>query len=122
MTIRGLLKAVMISSAIIVAIMVLWCSLARCGEADEANTYVLEDFNLRHAEQALAVTGHQVRCFDGVALGTHTHRMAGTALIILRGRDQRGDWYCYTLQAEEGAIKKIKVYPLKRPPAAWKGD
>ncbi len=91
------------------------------GYCQEPNTYILEDYNLRHAEEVLAVAGHQVRCFDGRAVGTLAQRKAGTALIAIRGRDSRGEWFLYVLQAEEGAIKRIKIYPLQRPPAEWKG-
>jgi len=89
---------------------------------EEANTYILQDYNLRSAEEVLAVAGHQVKCFDGRAVGKQEQRLQGTALILVRGRDLKGVWALYVLQAEQGAIKKIKVYPLPRPPADWKGE
>jgi hypothetical protein len=107
---------------LILAIAGLMALLRGLARGEEPNTYILQDYNLRSAEDVLAVAGHQVRCFDGRAVGTAAQRQNGTALIAVRGRDLRGKWFIYILQAEEGAIKKIKVYPLPRPPADWKGE
>ena len=107
---------------LILAIAGLMALLRGLARGEEPNTYILQDYNLRSAEEVLAMAGHQVRCFDGRAVGKTAQRLQGTALILIRARDIKGAWALYVLQAEEGAIKKIKVYPLPRPPADWKGE
>ena len=115
------MRRILQAAIIILAIAGLVTVLRGLARGEEPNAYVLQDKNLRSAEEVLAVAGQQVRCFDGRALGTAAQRKAGTSLIAVRGRDLRGEWFIYILQAEEGTIKRIKVYPLPRPPAEWKG-
>lgn len=115
-----MIKVALLILAIIAGLILLGAALAKCAQED---CLVMEAHNLRVAENVLELLGHQIKAYDGVAIGPEEKRAQGTALVILRGHNPQGQWFCFALECDQGAIKApVKVYPLKRPPVGWKGD
>jgi hypothetical protein len=87
--------------------------LAHCQEPPYP--LAMKDHNLRAAELMLSQAGHEVKAFDGKTVATDKQRQEGTAFIFIRGYNPEGKWFCYAVEAEEGNIKRIKLYPIKNP-------
>jgi hypothetical protein len=87
--------------------------IARCQETPQP--LAMKAHNLRAAEEVLAKAGHEVKALDGTTVADNKQRQEGTGLIFLRGCNLQGEWFCYALEAEEGSITRIKLYPIKSP-------
>jgi hypothetical protein len=90
--------------------------------SEECGNYLTMDRdNLACAERYLATHGHQVKAYEGIAMGPLESREQGTGVNAIRGRDKQGCWLWWVWENQGYILVRIRTYPAKQP-VDFKGE